>query len=80
MSASRNKRSALLHHDVVDDFLKMEVSLRRVAGPFDYPPIPNLHVSSFCVLPETGQPDKWRLILDLSSLRDFSLFDDIDRD
>ena len=56
------------------------MSLRRVAGPYDYPAIPNLHVSSFCVIPETGQPDKWRLILDLSSLRDFSVFDDIDPD
>ena len=30
-------------------------------------PDPNLHVSSFGVIPKKGQPGKWRLIVDLSS-------------
>ena len=38
-----------------------------MAGPFDSPPLSNLHVSSFGVIPKKGQPGKWRLIVDLSS-------------
>ena len=39
----------------------------RVAGPFPSPPLPNLQVSSFGVIPKKGQPGKWRLIVGLSS-------------
>ena len=52
---------------MVDQYLANEVSLGRVAGPFSVPPYPNLHVSSFGVIPKRGQPGKWRLIVDLSS-------------
>ena len=38
-----------------------------VAGPFPSPPLPNLQVTSFGVIPKKGQPSKWRLIVDLSS-------------
>ena len=64
-SASRNRPSAYAHPDVVDAYL--EVSLWRVAGPFDSPPLPDLHISSFGVTPKKGRPGKWRLIVDLSS-------------
>ena len=66
-SAARNKPSAYQHAEVIDNYLANEVSLRRVAGPFPSPPMPNLHVSSFGVIPKKGQPGKWRLIVDLSS-------------
>ena len=41
-------------------------------------PLPTLHVSSFGVIPKTGQPGKWRLILDLSSPHGLSVNDGID--
>jgi len=66
-SAKKNKPSALQHAAVVDEYLAHEVSLGRVAGPFTSPPLPNLQVSSFRVIPKRGQPGKWRLIVDLSS-------------
>ena len=66
-SAPRNKPSAYAHPDIVDAYLANEVSLGRVAGPFDRPPLPGLHISSFGVIPKKGQPGKWRLIVDLSS-------------
>ena len=66
-SANKNKPSAYQHPKVIDDYLANEVSLRRVAGPFNVPPLPNLHISSFGVIPKKGQPGKWRLIVDLSS-------------
>ena len=38
----------------------------------------DLHISSFGVIPKKGQPDKWRLIVDLSSLQGQSVNDGID--
>ena len=66
-SAKNNKPSALQRAAVVDEYLAHEVSLGRVAGPFTSPPLPNLQVSSFGVIPKWGQQGKWRLIVDLSS-------------
>ena len=79
-SAKRNKPSAYLHPSVIDDYLANEVSLGRVAGPFRVPPFPNLHVSSFGVIPKKGQPGKWHLIVDLSSPGGASVNDGINPD
>lgn len=78
--AKRNKKSAEEHPDVVDDYLGNEVALGRVAGPFDFPLLPSLHISSFGVIPKSGQPGKWRLIVDLSSPDGSSVNDGIDPD
>ena len=66
-SAKHNKPSAYEYPAVIDEYLANKVSLGRVAGPFHTPPLPLLHVSSFGVIPKKGQPDKWHLIVDLSS-------------
>ena len=76
-SSVRNKLSAIQHPDVIDAYLANEVLLKRVAGPFSSPPLPNLHISSFGVIPKKGQPGKWRLIVDLSSPHDHSVNDGI---
>ena len=76
-STLRNKPSAYLHPEVVDSYLANEVSFGRVAGPFDHPPLPGLHISSFGVIPKKGQPGKWRLIVDLSSPHGSSVNDGI---
>lgn len=59
-SARKNKSSTFEHPQVVDEYLANEVSLGRIAGPFDSPPIPNLQVSSFGVIPKKGQEGQWR--------------------
>jgi len=79
-SAKRNKKSADDHPTVIDEYLANEVALGRVAGPFAHPPIPQLHISSFGVIPKNGQPGKWRLIVDLSSPAGSSVNDGIDVD
>lgn len=70
-SAKKNKPSANQHADA------NEVSLERVLGPFPSPPLPDLHVSSFGVIPKRGQPGKWRLNVDLSSPGGLSVNDGI---
>ena len=65
-SAKSNMESARLHGKVVDEYLQTEMSLGRVAGPFIPDAIPDGHVSRFGVIPKNHQPNKWRLIVDLS--------------
>ena len=79
-SASTNKPSAKQHPDVIDSYLVNEAALGRVAGPFPSPPLPNLHISSFGVIPKKGQSGKWRLIVDLSTPEGWSVNDSIDPD
>ena len=57
-SAKKNKASAYQHPEIVDAYLANEVALGRVAGPFHCPPLPNLHINSFGVIPKKGQPNK----------------------
>ena len=66
-SAKKNKPSAYQQPLVIDEYLAHEVSRGRVVGPFRSLPLPNLHISSFGVIPKKGQPGQWRLIVDLSS-------------
>ena len=63
-SASCNMRSTVEHPEAVYRYLEDECSKGRVLGPF-LPP--QVHVSRLGVVPKKGI-DKWRLILDLSSL------------
>jgi len=43
-----------------------EVALGHVSGPFSYSSVPHAHISRFGVIPKNHQPNKWRLIVDLS--------------
>ena len=65
-SAKRNLSYALQHPDTVESYLTDEVSAGRVAGPFRRSLIPHAHVSHFGVISKNQQPNKWRLIVDLS--------------
>lgn len=78
--AKKNKPSAFQNPKVIDDYLANEVARCRVAGPFPSIPLPNLHISSFGVIPKKGQPGKWRLIVDLSSPQGSSVNDGISSD
>ena len=50
-SAASNCPSANEHPSVIDEHLNKEVSLGRVFGPTHAPPLQNLHVSRFGVIP-----------------------------
>ena len=76
-SALSNMRSSIEHPSVIDAYLQTEVSARRVAGPFPSLPFSSLHISRFGVIPKNNQPEKWRLILDLSSPEGHSVNDGI---
>ena len=74
-SASRNMRSAEENPEVVEQYLAKECGLGRVVGPLE--PDVRIHVSQFGVIPKSHQPGKWRLIVDLSAPKGFSVNDGI---
>ena len=75
-----NMKSASENPTVVDDYLRGELLLGRIAI---YPSSAlhsgsPLQLSPFGVIPKRGQPGKWRLITDLSSPKGHSVNDGID--
>lgn len=65
-SADKNMPSARLNPTPVTNYLQIEQQAGRVLGPFQQSQAPDIHISSFGVIPKKHQPGKWRLILDLS--------------
>ena len=72
----RNLMSALVHPEVVQDYLDRECKAGRLVGPFKQTDLPMIHCSPFGVIPKKGQ-DAWRLIVDLSSPKGRSVNDGI---
>ena len=73
-SASVNLSSALTNARVVQEYLDKERSLGRIIGPVPLERVPvDTQLSPFGVIPKSGQPGKWRLIVDLSSPRGASV-------
>ena len=79
-STKRNLQSALYHPEVVDQYLATEVRENRIAGPFPSGTIPAAHISRFGVIPKAHQPNKWRLIVDLSHPQGKSVNDGIPKE
>ena len=74
---NKNLAGAMLHPEVVDTYLSKEVSLNRVAGPFDKSQISKVQISRFGVIPKGHSQDSWRLIVDLSYPRGGSVNNEI---
>ena len=78
-SASRNLNCALQHKEVVDEYLQKELAQHRISGPFLKKEVSRVNISRFGVIPKSHQPDKWRLIVDLSFPRGHSVNDGISK-
>ena len=77
-SAKANCPSALEQPAVIADYLAKEVSLGRVFGPTSVPPLENVQLSRFGVIPK--KDGGWRLILDLSFPCGHSVNDGINKE
>ena len=73
---ARNLKSAFDHEAQLLEKIYKEVSLGRIVGPFDTPPLKNLHVSPVGLVPKTD--GGWRLITHLSFPLGTSINDGID--
>ena len=51
-----------------------------MVGPLELKEFPDIHVSRFSLVPKNHQPDKWRLIVDLSHPAGASVNDGIERE
>ena len=78
-SAKQNMYSAREHPQVVREYLAKECSMGHVLGPFSPETLPQVQVSRFGVIPKST-PNKWRLILDLSSPEGASVNNGIEAD
>ena len=65
---------------VISDYLKREISLNRMWKYPHHVSPPGIHFSPIGVIPKKNRPGKWRLIVDLSSPRGFSINDGISSD
>ena len=65
-SAKNNLRSTLDHPTVIDDYLGHKLSPGKMSGPYLPSMCPDIHINRFRVIPKNNQPDKWRLIMNLS--------------
>ena len=75
--AKRNLPCALDHPEVVDQYLAEELSHSRLAGSYHINWASHMHISRFGVIPKHHQPNKWRLIIDLSHPAKHSVNDGI---
>ena len=67
-TAVSNCPSAEADPQVVADYIRKEVTLRRFLGPFTHESVPaGTHLGKFGVIPKGHTPGKWCLITDLSS-------------
>ena len=74
-STSANMPMAMKHPEVVGEYLRAELRARRVLGPVDPEVASLVEVNRFGLVPKAHQPDKWRLIVDLSFPRGNSVND-----
>ena len=75
---SRNLPSSALHPQAIDKEIQKEISKKRMLGPFDQPPLPNLQCSGVGVVPKkTGA---WRMIMHLSAPHGQSINDGINKE
>ena len=75
-STPRNMASAQAHPEVVSKYLSEECAKGRVVGPIEPIYLPQVHTSSFGVIPK-GNTGKWRLIVNLSAPEGASVNDGI---
>ena len=76
--ATRNLRSVVQNHQIVEQHIREETEAGRLLGPLPPQLAALCHISPMGLIPKTNQPGKWRLIVDLSNPHGASINDAID--
>jgi len=66
-STQSNMGSAIQNPGPVDEYIDTELKAGWIVGPFKPDEIPAAQLSRCGVIPKRDQPERWHLILDLSS-------------
>ena len=77
-SVSSNMKSASIHPEPIDKYIREEVEAGRIIGPLPDEFKHQVQISRFGVIPKPHQTGKWRLITDLSSPQGSSVNDGVD--
>ncbi len=80
MSAKQNMASANMNPTIIEDYIQKEKEAGRLLGPFTGETTPTVHINRIGVIPKKRQPNKWRLITDLSHPEGSSVNDAISKD
>ena len=76
-SHRRNHPSSCANPVVVDERIASELAAGRLLGPISQDKLPLIHTSPLGLVPKSHQTNRWRMIHDLSSPRDYSVNDGI---
>ena len=76
-SASGNHPSASTNRLAASEYIHEELEAGRLLGPIEEQSLPMVHTSPIGLIPKAHQPNKWRMIVDLSSPRGHSVNDGI---
>ena len=79
-SAKQNPQGAVMHPDMMEDYLQTEIRLGRLVGPFPLHAVPNVHINGFGVIPKSHRVNKWMLIVNPSFPADRSVNDRIPKE
>lgn len=77
-SAKTNLQSALANPAVVEAYLEKELQNGTISGPWTKGEVPSVILNRFGVIPKSGRPGKWRLIVDMSFPDGYSVNSGID--
>ena len=58
ISANKNMHSAILNPQVIEEYIKQEIELGNVIGPFTKAVASAVHINRFGVIPKKHQPGK----------------------
>ncbi len=72
--------SANMNPTIIEDYMQKEKEAGRLLGPFTGETTPTVHINRIGVIPKKRQPNKWRLITDLSHPESSSVNDAISKD
>ena len=75
----KNLDGGIQHLEVVDEYLAEEMTLNRLVGPYVKAQLPGIQIYRFGVIPKSHQMRKWRLIVDLSHPKYYSVNDEISK-
>ena len=73
----KNLEGTRQHPQVVDEYLSKELHLNRIARPYHKSILPSIQINRFGVIPKRHQQNSWRLIVDLSYPKAYSVNDGI---
>jgi len=79
-NSNQQEKNCKEPYNILDEYIDKELALCKMVGPFEKYELPNVHISRFGVILKHHQLDQWRLIIDFSYPKKYSINDGIPKD